>query len=104
MTNAIRIGFMAGRGVSVEEIAAQFSTQPGLIRNALRVAGVEVPKSAGGPTIHLIVPIASFIPEIDDVGRRRKMSREEIACEILRVVMAGGAGDIEAIIDRGDRS
>ncbi len=102
MSDAIRIGFMAGRGISIEEIAAQFHTRPSLIKNALRVAGVDVSPSTGGPTVHLIVPIAAFIPEIDDVGRRRRMSREQIACEILRVVLAGGASEIEAVIERGE--
>lgn len=101
MIENVRIGFMAGRGISVPEIAAQLDLSPGKVRAVLGAARID-PSPIHGPSVHIIVPIAAFVPEIDAVGRRRKMSREEIACEILRVTFAGGEHAIEDIIERGE--
>ncbi len=95
----IRIGYMAGRGVSIPHIAEKMGCSAVTIRNALREAGIEI-DDVRGATCHVIVPIESFIEAIDAVGRKRRMSRDQIGCEILRIVFSAGFDGIEDVLDR----
>lgn len=96
----IRIGYMAGREIPVGEIAAQFNCSPALIRNALQMAGI-TPAIDRGPVVIVSVPIASFIESIDAVGRKLKMSRDQVANATLLSVLRGGQGAIERILKEG---
>lgn len=96
----IRIGYMAGRHVPVTEIAEQMNCAPALIRNALKLAGIE-PCVDRGPVIMVSVPIANYLVSIDEVGRKLKMSRDEIAAAILTTTFRGGPESIEDVLARG---
>lgn len=96
---SMRIGYLAGRGIGIGEIASQMNCEVSTIRDALRSEGIEIPANHG-PSIHVVVPIASFIHAIDTVGRSRRMSRDEIGCEILRIILSGGESSICRVLDK----
>lgn len=99
-SDAIRIGYMAGREIPLAEIARQVDCSPALIRNALMLAGISVPQDCG-PAIIVSVPVGPFIPDIDAVGQRHRMSRDQIAKALLGSVFRGGERFIEEVLERG---
>lgn len=96
----IRIGYMAGREIPVNEIAEKMNCPPALIRNALQLAGI-TPCADRGPVIVVSVPIANYLASIDEVGRKLKMSRDEIAQAILSTTFRAGPEAIEDVLTRG---
>lgn len=96
----IRIGYMAGREIPVAEIAEQMNCAPALIRNALQLAGI-TPCLERGPVIVVSVPIANYLVSIDQVGRKLKMSRDQMAAAILATTFRGGPEAIEDVLIRG---
>lgn len=99
-SEAIRIGYMAGREIPLPEIARQVNCSPALIRNALRLAGIKVNEDCG-LSIIVSLPIEAFVLDIDAVGQRHKLSRDEIAKALLSTVFRGGESLIEEILERG---
>lgn len=91
---------MAGARVPLSEIARQVGVEPGTLRAQLATAGIE-PERDNGPCVYVNVPIAPFLHDIDSVGSARKMSRDEISREILRVIFSGGVPAIEDVLERG---
>jgi hypothetical protein len=93
----IRIGYMAGREVPVHEIAAQVDCSPALIRNALVLAGVTPPADIG-PYVLLSIPISEFVLDIDEVGKRFRISREHVIRSlVMRALRAGPERMIDLI-------
>jgi hypothetical protein len=99
-SEAIRIGYMAGREIPLAEIARQVNCSPALIRNALRLAGIKVTEECG-TTVMVSLPIEPFVLDIDAVGQRHKLSREDIAKALLGTVFRGGEQFIEEVLERG---
>lgn len=96
----IRIGYMAGREVPVAEIAEKMNCAPALIRNALKLAGIE-PCVDRGPVIVVSVPVANYLVSIDEVGRKLKMSRDQVAAAVLTSTFRAGPEVIEDVLVRG---
>lgn len=96
----IRIGYLAGREIPVREIAEQFGCSPALIRNALQLAGITPPVDRG-PILLVSVPLQHHVEAIDAVGRKLKMSRDEVAEATLLSVLRAGADAIEDALARG---
>ena len=96
----VKAAYMAGARVPLFEIAQQLGEDAGTVRAWLIAHGI-VPEKACGPSVHVVVPLNPFLPDLDDVGADRRMSREEIAAEILRVILGGGADCISETLDRG---
>ena len=96
----IRIGYMAGREISVNEIAEQMNCAPALIRNALQLAGI-TPCMDRGPVIVVSVPVANYLVSIDAVGKKLKMSRDQVASAILTATFRAGPEAIEDVLIRG---
>jgi transposase-like protein len=95
-----RIGYMAGREISVREIAEQFGCSPALILNALRIAGI-TPAADRGPVLLVSVPMQQFVEAIDVVGRKMKMSRDQVAEATLLSILRAGPEAIEDALIRG---
>jgi hypothetical protein len=95
-----RIGYMAGREIPIREIAEQFNCAPGLILNALRIAGI-TPAVDRGPIVLISVPIQSVIASLDEVGRKMKMSRDQVAECVLIAILRAGPDAIEDMLVRG---
>lgn len=96
----IRIGFMAGREIPVSEIAEQMNCAPALVRNALQLAGI-TPSVDRGPVVVVSVPIANYLVWIDEVGRKLKMSRDQVAAAVLTSTFRAGPEVIEDVLVRG---
>lgn len=77
-----RIGYLAGRELPVHEISRQVDCHHAQITAILKSAGIAVP-AGNGPVLIVSVPISGIIEAIDAVGRKLKMSREDIAAKVL---------------------
>jgi hypothetical protein len=91
---------MAGREIPLREIAEQFGCPPALIRNALGLAGI-TPAPDRGPILLVSVPLQHFVESIDEVGRKLKMSRDQVAEFALISVLRAGPEAIEDALVRG---
>lgn len=91
---------MAGARVPCHEIARQLGLEPRALRARLQAFGIEAENGIGAQ-INIVVPIESYLPDIDAVGSARKMSRDQIAAEILRIVFSAGADAIENVLEKG---
>lgn len=96
----IRIGYMAGREISVREIAEQFGCSPALIRNALQLARITPPIDRG-PILLVSVPLNHHVEVIDAVGRKLRMSRDQVAEATLISILRAGPEAIEDALTRG---
>ena len=95
-----RIGYMAGREIPIREIAEQFGCSPALIRNALELAGIK-PAADRGPVIFVTVPLAAVVEAVDAVGKKLKMSRDQVAEATLISILRAGPDAIEDVLIRG---
>jgi hypothetical protein len=91
---------MAGREIPVREIAEHFNCAPTLIFNALRIAGI-TPAADRGPVIFVSVPVQQVVEAIDEVGRKLKMSRDQVAEAVLISILRAGPDAIEDTLIRG---
>lgn len=98
-TQIARIGYLAGREIPVEEIARQTGAHPRQVSRILNGAGI-VSRAYKGPVVILSVPIEAFIEDIDSVGRRFKMSREQILSAVIAAMLTEGQDKIADILER----
>ena len=96
----VRAAFMTGARVPLFEIARHLDEDAATVRAWLVAHGI-APESARGPCVNVVMPVEAFLPDLDSVGAGRRMSRDQVAAEILRIVMSGGADCISEILDRG---
>lgn len=98
-TQIARIGYLAGREIPIDEIARQTGARPEQVSRILRGAGIAW-RAFGGPVVILSVPIEPFVEEIDAIGRRFKMSREQILSAVVASALAEGHERIEDMLER----
>lgn len=98
-SRAVRVGFLAGRGVDQRTIAEKLGVAPETVFALLRNAGVSYAPERG-LCANLRVNIEAYVLDLDAVGRKRKMSRDEICADLLRILLAGGERAIEEVLDR----
>lgn len=98
-SQAIKVGYMAGREIPVSEIGAAVDCPPALIRNALQLAGISVPNN--GRTMLVSVPADPFQHVVDEVGRLHKINRDKVLRAILITTLRADISQISEIIERG---
>lgn len=97
---------LAARRVERERLAALFACRDALLAGGARhVAGVDEVGVGplAGPVVAaaVVLPLATFLPGLDDSKRLSRLARERLAGEIRAQALAIGIGEVEpAEIDR----
>lgn len=98
-TQIARIGYLAGREIPLHEIARQTGAHPKQVSRILKGAGIAF-RAYKGPVVILSVPVDAFIEDIDAVGRKFKLSREQVVSAVITATLAEGHDRIEDILER----